>query len=142
MGSPPVTPSNCSPPTTTFAMQLEDDDGDLQIQPDDVAQLPTSHVVDGKSKSVEAMMPISQLWEEFQTERTIIFDDYFDQIQQKIERGESLFSTVLPPLEDELSVEQDDGESSAPDIEAIFADYGIDLDSMVLSTSLYDVFIN
>ena len=114
----------------------------MQIRPDDVAQLPTSHAVDGKSKSVEAMTPISQLWEEFQTERTIIFDDYFDQIQQKIERGESLFSTVLPPLEDELSVEQDDGESSAPDIEAIFADYGIDLDGMVLSTSLYDAFIN
>ncbi|KAI5983208.1 hypothetical protein EDD15DRAFT_2489603, partial [Pisolithus albus] len=53
-------------------------------------------------------VPLSQLWDEFQAERTVLIDDYFDEIQRKIERGESLFSTILPPLQDELGLEDID----------------------------------
>ena len=77
-------------------------------------------------------VPLSQLWEEFQAERTVFLDDYFKEIQRKIENGELLFSSVLPPLKEELQLEDDDNELLEPSIEALFADFGIDADGTQL----------
>ena len=77
-------------------------------------------------------VPLSQLWEEFQAERTVFLDDYFEEIQRKIDSGESLFSSVLPPLEEELQLEEGDSELFEPSIEALFADFGIDADGTQL----------
>ena len=82
--------------------------------------LPPSNVDGGDSG-----VPLSQLWDEFQAERTIPIDDYFDEIQRKIESGESILSTVLAPLEDELELEDVDELDLVP---PIFANYGIDVD--------------
>ena len=84
---------------------------------------------------------LSQLWEEFQAERTVFSDDYFDEIQRKIESGEPIFSSVLPFLEEEPQLGDGDDSNSEllgePGIEAIFADYGIDIDGTRLHQSLF-----
>ena len=84
---------------------------------------------------------MGQLWEEFQAECTVFLDDYFDEIQRKIESGEPIFSSVLPFLEEEPQLgDGDDGNSELlgePGVEAIFADYGIDIDSTWLHLSLF-----
>ena len=76
--------------------------------------------------------PLSQLWEEFQAERTVFLDDYFEEIQRKIDNGELLFSSSLPPLEEELQLKDEGEDLPVPSIEALFADYGIDVDGMEL----------
>ncbi|KAF8438190.1 hypothetical protein L210DRAFT_3679452 [Boletus edulis BED1] len=82
--------------------------------------------------SGDSEVPLSQLWDEFQAERTILVDDYFDEIQRSIESGESIFSTVLPPLEDELELEDADGlDLVLPNCE----NYGIDVDAIASKTS-------
>ncbi|KAI6004294.1 hypothetical protein EDD15DRAFT_2459301 [Pisolithus albus] len=76
-------------------------------------------------------VPLSQLWDEFQAEHTVLIDDYFDEIQWKIERGESLFSTILPPLQDELGLEDiDELGLVPPSFEAMHENYGIDADAI------------
>ena len=77
-------------------------------------------------------VPLSQLWEEFQAECTVFLDDYFKEIQWKIDSNESLFSSVLPPLEEELQLEEGNNELFKPSIEALFVDFGIDADSTQL----------
>lgn len=67
----------------------------------------------------------SQLWDEFQAEHTIQIDDYFDDIQRRIESSESILSTVLPPLDDELEVEDIDELDLVP---SDFKNHGIDVD--------------
>jgi len=50
-------------------------------------------------------------------------------MQWRIEEGESLFSSVLPPLEKELGLEDNsEGEPPVPNLEAIYMGYGIDVD--------------
>ena len=84
---------------------------------------------------------LSQLWEEFQAERTVFLDDYFNEIQRKIESGEPIFSSVLLFLEEEPQLrDEDDSDSKLlgePGVGEIFADYGIDIDSMWLHQSLF-----
>ena len=75
---------------------------------------------------------LSQLWEEFQAEHTVFLDDYFEEIQCKINKSELLFSSSLPPLKEELQLEDEDEDLLAPSIEALFVDYGIDVDGMEL----------
>ncbi|KAG6372218.1 hypothetical protein JVT61DRAFT_8017 [Boletus reticuloceps] len=82
--------------------------------------------------SGDSEVPLSQLWDEFQAERTILVDDYFDEIQRTIESGESIFSTVLPPLEDELELEDIDGLGLVP---PNCENYGIDVDAIGSKTS-------
>ncbi|KAI9567247.1 hypothetical protein HD554DRAFT_2173583 [Boletus coccyginus] len=85
--------------------------------------------------SRNSSVPLSQLWNKFQAEHTIFLDDYFDKMQQKIEEGESLFTSILPPLKEELGPEDDsEGELPVPDLEAIYADYGIDIDAVANGT--------
>ena len=130
---PPVGPPDCFPPIS-FEVEMEDD---LQTQPR-ATPPPTSDVAHGRPADFAA--PLSQLWEEFQAERTIFLDDYFEEMQQRIKRGESLFSSVLPPLEDELGIEEDNEEDLAPfapTLDAIFTDYSIDLDGMCFTNTYY-----
>ena len=75
---------------------------------------------------------MSQLWEEFQAEHTVFLDDYFEEIQCKINKGELLFSSSLPPLEEELQLEDEDKDLLVPSIEVLFVDYGIDVNGMEL----------
>ncbi|KAG6376771.1 hypothetical protein JVT61DRAFT_1795 [Boletus reticuloceps] len=77
----------------------------------------------------EVGVPLSHLWEEFQAEHVVYLDDYFEEMQRRSERGEPLFSVVLPPPEDELDIE-DTGEDFPIGIEAAFADHGIDFDTV------------
>ena len=77
-------------------------------------------------------MPLSQLWEEFQAECTVFLDDYFEKIQRKIDNGEPLFSSVLPPLEEEPQLKDDNNKLLEPSIEVLFADFGINADSTQL----------
>ena len=52
--------------------------------------------------------PCDQVWDDFEDEYTVNADDYFDEIQQMIANGESIFHTMLPPLEDELGLGPED----------------------------------
>lgn len=60
------------------------------------------------SNSGDPGVPLSQAWDAFEAERTVHVDDYFDEIRQMIENGESIFPTMPPPLEDELGLEDFD----------------------------------
>ena len=55
--------------------------------------------------NAEVAAPLSHLWEEFQAEHIAYLDDSFKEMQRRTESGESLFSVVLPPSEDELGIE-------------------------------------
>lgn len=75
-------------------------------------------------------VPLGQAWDEFKAERTVHVDDYFDEIQQMIKNGESIFPTMLPPLlEDELGLEDfDELDLIPPNSE----DHGIDVEGSYL----------
>ncbi|KAI6008572.1 hypothetical protein EDC04DRAFT_2907009 [Pisolithus marmoratus] len=76
-------------------------------------------------------VPLSQLWDEFQAQCTVLVDDYFDEIQWKIKSGKSLFSTILLPLQDELGLEDIDKLGLIPpSFEATYENYGIDADAI------------
>ena len=64
------------------------------------------------TNSADAAVPLRQLWKEFQAEHTIYLDDYYEDMQKRIKEGKLLVSSVLPPLEDKLSIEDGDGGTS------------------------------
>ncbi|KAH0825930.1 hypothetical protein J3R83DRAFT_7620 [Lanmaoa asiatica] len=79
------------------------------------------------SNSEDPEVPFGQAWDEFEAEHTVHVDDYFDVILQMIENGESIFPTMLPPLEDELGLEDfDELDLIPPHLE----DHGIDVEAV------------
>ncbi|KAG8217163.1 hypothetical protein J3R82DRAFT_5231 [Butyriboletus roseoflavus] len=106
------------------------------MQPDVIASstllmLPASDITDGDSE-----VPLSQLWDEFQAECVIHIDDYFDKIQQRIKSGDSIFSTILPSLKDELGVEDiNKVDLLPPTYKDMYENYGIDVDTVIMKTS-------
>ena len=85
-----------------------------------------SNIADGDSE-----VPLSQLWSEFQAERMVQINDYFDEMQSRIESSEYISSTVLPPLKDELGLEDvDEVDLVPPNFEAMHENYGIDVDGL------------
>jgi len=56
-------------------------------------------------------LPIADLWSKYQTEQTIqSYDDYFEEMQNLMEQGESLFTCPILPTHDELGIETDEGD--------------------------------
>ncbi|KIK78697.1 hypothetical protein PAXRUDRAFT_16734 [Paxillus rubicundulus Ve08.2h10] len=63
-----------------------------------------SHVEEDET----AELLLHSFWSEYQTNRMISDMDYFEEIQQSLERGESLFTCPIHATADELGVETDD----------------------------------
>ncbi|KAF8121665.1 hypothetical protein EV363DRAFT_1437232 [Boletus edulis] len=83
---------------SAFSLPMETPASDIfAIVPDG---LPSPPPFDTNSGNPE--VPFGQAWDEFEAERTLYVDDYFDEIRRMIENGESIFPTMLPPLEEEL----------------------------------------
>ncbi|KAF8430572.1 hypothetical protein L210DRAFT_1019310 [Boletus edulis BED1] len=117
-------PARVEPQDSTASFEME---YEPQMQPADATPPPPSTTANRNPAGVG--VPLSHLWEEFQAEGVVYLDDYFEEMQQRSERGEPLFSVVLPPPEDELGID-DTGEDFPIGIEAAFADHGIDFDAV------------
>jgi len=59
--------------------------------------------------------PVENLWEDFRTERMYEFTDYFEEMQGKMERGESLLNCIMQPLGEELGLETDESDYGGDD---------------------------
>ena len=90
---------------------------DEPIAPLDIPALGSPPAMDFDDEEV----PIGHLYDRYFTGRTILHEDYFDEIENLLEQGESLFTCPVGPANDEFGVEMD---GSCDDF---VGDFGIEL---------------
>ncbi|KIJ12956.1 hypothetical protein PAXINDRAFT_14320 [Paxillus involutus ATCC 200175] len=88
---------------------------------------PSPIAIDGEWGPSGPELPLSDLWNEFQMEHTVQFEDYFQEMQSRMERGEHLFTSVLRPLEEELGIETDEGLDPNEETSMFPPDFGINV---------------
>jgi hypothetical protein len=108
-------------------------DGPTVDRLSDNAPSPMDVLGDAEFNNVE--YPLGKLWEDLMTERTYMPTDYFEEMQIKMEQGESFLTCLLRPLEDELGVEteglsDDRDEDEEDNQDYLRDDHGIDVQGM------------